>query len=115
MSWKGTLLLLATLGVAISALFLFSGAEHARSAQEPLMAITPSEVDRIVIRDNGSSVTLLKSNGLWSIEGDSSERADIRLITSLLSTLASVSPLDVLPARDLRGKSGLDPLGLKNP
>ena len=115
MSWKGTLLLLATLGVAISALFLFSGAEHARSAQEPLMAITPSEVDRIVIRDNGSSVTLLKSNGLWSIEGDSSDRADIRLITSLLSTLASVSPLDVLPARDLRGKSGLDPLGLKNP
>jgi hypothetical protein len=106
--------LLAAAGIL---LLSFSQRSVTRTAGGPLLDISPSEAERIVIREGSASLTLEKTNGLWKLEGNGfADRADPRAIRSLLETAASLAPLDVLAAGEpaTRGK-GLEALGLQNP
>jgi len=114
MSWRGTLLL-AILAALSASLLLFSAGNRSRSATEPLLRISPADATRITIIEGGGAVVLTKKNGIWSIEGDGADRADARMVRSLLNNAASLLPLDVLPARDLKGPVSPAALGLDKP
>ena len=115
MSWRGTLLLVLIAGLALL-LFLLSGQSLTRSAQEPLLVIAPLQADRIDIGESGGTVTLARTNGIWSITGDPADRADPRMVRSLLQAAADLVPSDQIKAGNLGsggGKLTLESLGLK--
>jgi len=114
MSWRGTVLL-AILAALAASLLLFSGGSLSRSAMEPLLQISPADATRITIIEGGGAVVLEKKSGIWRIEGDGGDRADARMVRSLLNNAASLLPLDVLPARDLKGPVSPTALGLDKP
>ncbi len=119
MSWKGTLALLI-LAVAALAILFSSGRSHTRSATEPLLAIHPTEVTRIIIREGGGETELNKANGIWrigsgSLKGSDHDRVDDQLIRALLEQAAGMTALDVLPPSDLKGSVSLESLDLKTP
>ncbi len=114
MSWRGTVLL-AILAALAASLLLFSGGSRSRSATEPLLQISPAEATRITIIEGGGAIVLEKKSGIWRIEGDGGDRADARMVRSLLNNAASLLPLDELPARDLKGPVSPTALGLDKP
>lgn len=114
MSWRGTVLLAVLAALAVS-LFLFSGGSRSRSATEPLLQISPANASRITIIEGGGAVLLEKKNGIWRIDGNGGDRADALMVRSLLNNAASLFPLDVLPARDLKGPISPASLGLDKP
>ena len=114
MSWRGTLLLLA-LAVLTLGFFLLSGRNHTRSAQEPLLGIEPTLTENIQIQERGNSLSLLKKNGLWILQGAITDRANPKFVRALLETAADITPLDVLNPHDLMGAVTLQSLGLKKP
>ena len=119
MSWKGTLALLALALAALLILFS-SGHSRTRSATEPLLAIHPSEVTMITIREGGGETLLNKTNGIWrigsgSLTGSDHDRVDDRLVHALLDQAANVTPLDILNPSDLKGSVSLESLDLKTP
>ena len=119
MSWKGTLALLILATAALIILF-FSGRSHTRSATEPLLNLRPADVSKIIIREGGGEIVLNKQNGTWmvglrSLSNASSDRADTRLIRSILDQAAGITPLDILKPSDLKGNMTLESLDLKIP
>ena len=119
MSWKGTLALL-TLAVAALLFLLFSGRSHTRSVMEPLLALHPTEVVQITVREGGGEIVLTNTNGVWMIgagssAGSVSDRADQRLIRALIEQAAGITALDILNPSDLKGSVSLESLDLKTP
>jgi hypothetical protein len=118
-SWKGTLALL-TLAVAALLFLLFSGRSHTRSVTEPLLALHPTEVVQITVREGGGEIVLSRTNGVWMIgagspAGSVSDRADQRLIRALIEQAAGITALDILNPSDLKGSVSLESLDLKTP
>lgn len=119
MSWKGTLALLFLAAAALIILF-FSGRSHTRSATEPLLNLRPADVTKITIREGGGEIVLNKQNGTWmvglgSLSSASSDRANARLIRSLLEVAAGITPLDILKPSDLKGNVTMKSLDLNMP
>lgn len=114
MSWRGTLLLalLAALGLS---LFLLSSRTRTRQPNQPLLGFSPAEVGSLVISESGGVVTLQKSNGVWTLQGDLADRADPNLVRRLLETASGLIPLDTIAPGDLKGEVSLASLGLKKP
>jgi len=118
-SWKGTLALLFLAASALIILF-FSGRSHTRSATEPLLNLRPVDVTKITIREGGGEIVLNKQNGTWmvglgSLSSAGSDRANARLIRSLLEVAAGITPLDILKPSDLKGNVTMKSLDLKMP
>jgi len=113
-SWRGTLLLLALGGVALG-FFLLSGRNHTRSPQEPLLGIDPPLAGSIQIAERGTSLSLIKKNGLWILQGAITDRANPKLIRALLETAADITPRDMLSSSDRTGSVSLTSLGLNKP
>lgn len=119
MSWKGTLALLLLAAAALGIL-LFSGRWHTRSASESLLNLRPTDVTKITIREGGGEIVLNKQNGTWMVvlgspSNASSDRADARLIRSILDQTAGITPLDILKPSDLKGNVSIESLDLKMP
>ncbi|MEI6081698.1 MAG: DUF4340 domain-containing protein [Verrucomicrobiota bacterium] len=119
MSWKGTLALLILAASALIILF-FSGRSQTRSAMESLLGLRPSEVTKIIIREGVEEIVLNKQNGIWmvtlgSLTNSVSDRADERLIHSILAQAAEITALDILKPSDLKGTVSFESLDLKTP
>jgi hypothetical protein len=120
MSWRGTLLLMLLAGLSLG-FFLFSEQTKTHPPEEPLLGIDPAAANKIEIQEGGGLFALIKTNGIWMIQGNvnrkppSSDRANPQLIAALLNEAADIEPLDILRSSDLKGKVTLLTLGLKNP
>ncbi len=120
MSWRGTLLLLL-LAVTSLGVLLFSTRTRTHPAQEPLLGIDPTVTDGIQIHEGGTFFSLFKWNGIWTVKKHLEngailrDRANPRLIRSLLETAADITPLDILRSGDLRNGVTLASLGLAKP
>ena len=114
MSWRGTLLLLALAGVALG-FFLLSGRNHTRSPQESLLGFDPARAGIIQIQERGNSLSLIKKNGFWILQGAITDRANPKLIRALLETASDITPLDMLSSSDPTGAVSLTSLGLNKP
>lgn len=114
MSWKGTLLL-ALLAVVTAGLLLFSQRSLTRMGGEVLLGFNPEKAEKITIRDAGSEILLVRSNGVWQMQAPLVDRADPSAIRSLLANASGVAPLDLLRHDDLKGSLSLESLELKNP
>jgi len=114
MTWRGTVLLLILAGLFLGFLFL-SGRNRTLSPNETLLEFDPADVSKIIVQEGGNSLTLLKKNGEWFIQGKLSDRADPRAVATLLQTAASITPLDELKQADLKGATSLTALDLQTP
>ncbi len=117
MSWRGTLLLLI-LAVGALSYSLFSGRSRTHPPQEPLLAIDPTAATEIGIQEGNSLISLIRTNGVWMLENalpGKSDRANPKLVNSLLETASEIVPLDILRSQDLKDKVTLSSLGLKKP
>jgi hypothetical protein len=118
-SWKGTQALLILAAAALLILF-FSGRSHTRSATEPLLNLRPANITKITIREGGGQIVMNKQNGTWMVElgslsSASSDRAEKRLIRSILDQASGITSLDILKPSDLKGNVTLESLDLKMP
>ena len=114
MSWRGTLLLALFATLALSVLLLTRGT-RTLPANQPLLGFSREETEHIVITESGGVISLLKTNGFWTLEGDVADRADPRLVGALLETASGLVPLDTMSTRDLKGDVNLASLGLEKP
>ncbi len=117
MSWKGTLALLILAAAALIILFN-SGRSRTRSATEPLLHLHSADVTKIIIREGGGVIELNKKKGIWMAGLEAlkdSDRADARLIHSLLEQATEITALDSLNPSDLKGSVSLESLDLKKP
>lgn len=114
MSWKGTLLL-ALLAVVTAGLLLFSQHSLTRTGGEFLLGFNPEKAEKIAIRDGGSEILLVRSNGVWRMQAPLADRADPPAIRSLLANASGLSALDLLKHEDLKGTLNLESLELKKP
>jgi len=114
MSWKGTLLIVL-LALLATFFYLSSGRSRTRSAFDPLLELAPNLADKILIQEGGGTTLILKNGGIWHLKGSLEDRADPHLVSSLLNAAASITPLDILKPRDLKGSVSLSSLDLKKP
>ena len=114
MSWRGTLLLILFAGLALG-YSLYSDRSTTHPTGEPLLGNSFALADLIRIQQSGASFSLIKTNGLWYLQGDFQDRANPSMIRDLLSAAADITPLDLLSPGDLKGDVSLSSLGLNNP
>ena len=114
MTWKGTLLL-ALLAVVTAGLLLFSQRSLTRMGGDVLLGFNPEKAEKITIRDGGTEILLIRSNGVWQMQAPLVDRADPSAIRSLLGNASGVAALDLLKHDDLKGNLNLESLELKKP
>ena len=112
MTWRGTLLALLCVVLALTALAI-SSRHRTRRPDQPIVDIIPSRVRTITIRGPLGDIRLEKRDGVWMIVSPFSDRADGSLVARLIEAAASVKPFDRLGPRDLKGAVSLQALDLK--
>jgi len=113
-TWKGTLLL-AVLAVVTAGLLFFSQRSLTPTGGEVLLGFNPEKAEKITIRDGGTEILLVRSNGVWQMQAPLADRADPTAIRSLLENASGVAALDLLKHDDLKGSLNLESLELKKP
>jgi hypothetical protein len=112
MTWRGTLLALLCVTLALAALTV-SSRHRTRQPDQPILDITPPRVSMVTIRAPGPEIRLEKKEGVWMIVSPFADRADGALVTRLIEAAASLKPFDRLGPRELKGAVGLRSLDLK--
>jgi hypothetical protein len=113
-SWRGTCLL-GIIALLALGFFIYSDVTDTAPHEGPLLGLDPSLADNIRIQESGSGFSLIKTNGLWSIQGPVNDRADPRVVHALLQTAADIMPLDQLGSHEIKGNVSLSSLNLKKP
>ncbi len=86
--WKKRLIALLLLQVLLVAgIFAWHHSNQPEAEAQPLLAVNADEVDKLVISDANSTVTLQKAKGVWQLPGMQQLPADNQKLTDLFDKL----------------------------
>jgi len=111
-TWRGTLLVVLA-GLLAVVLLLRASRTRTRSADRPLLDISPAAVTGMVIVNGASEIRLEKRDGVWTITSPVEDRADPLIVAQILHAAFSATPLDRLPPKELKDAVSLESLDLK--
>lgn len=81
---------LAAQVVLAGSLFFYNQSQSSARSAEPLLAVATNDIDRIVVRDNNNSATLVREGDRWKLAEEEQLPANSARIATLLDNLASI-------------------------